>query len=271
MRVNEILREYEDEPATKWESWPGNAKEINGEYVKQALADPDHPDHRIFQTVKTNPRTRMFRGMRFPEGNLDSIYYLDPISAPVRTSRGTHNFYTHFMDDISPEWKAFPKRGKSFICSTTVGITRMYGPAFVMVPRRTTQIGVCPTDDIWYSFRRTDLNALVDLFHDMFTAYKIPYPKNTTEFIKASNTVSKLMLADPNRNSRVAVPALEASMIGQARYNPVTMMEHLMNPQDNGFKIVDWPAELPPSVEVWFSEPCYAIPFNLFSTLMGVR
>lgn len=272
MRVNEILREYDDdEPSTKWESWPGNAKELPGSYVTEALANPEHPSHQVFKIVRDNIKTRMFRGMRFPEGDPNAIYYMDPTTAPERTSKGTHNFYTWFMDHISPEWKQFPKRGKSFICATNPSITGMYGKAYVMVPARRTLVGVCPSDDIWYSFKHITPTEVIDLISRAIYKYKVPYPVTAAEFVKTANTLAELIAADPERNMKLGLPPMFSSQLGQSQFNFITLMSHFMKPEENGFKLVDWPTMLQPSVEVWFSEPCYAIPMKIFPTLMALK
>ena len=46
------------------------------------------------------------------------IIYSNSLTA-MRKSANTKNWYTLLMDNILPEWAAYPKRSQSFICSTS--------------------------------------------------------------------------------------------------------------------------------------------------------
>lgn len=68
-------------------------------------------------------------------------------SVPIeRKSRDNANYYTLMMDN-SKFWKKYPKRGKSFICSLD-----NYSKNFLVIPEDHSKWGICPKDDIFYSF-----------------------------------------------------------------------------------------------------------------------
>lgn len=68
-------------------------------------------------------------------------------SVPIeRNSRDNANYYTLMMDN-SKFWKKYPKRGKSFICSLD-----KYSKNFLVIPEDHSKWGICPKDDIFYSF-----------------------------------------------------------------------------------------------------------------------
>lgn len=94
-----------------------------------------------------NPKAKVYRGL----GDNDSDYLLIKPSEHSRRSANTKNIYTLFMDN-SYRWKGYPKRSKSIICSTNEGIASDYGFHFVVVPFDGAKFGVCPMDDIWFSF-----------------------------------------------------------------------------------------------------------------------
>jgi hypothetical protein len=208
--------------------------------------------------------------MKIPRHDPNSILYLDPTTAPERKSKSLQNFYSLYMDHIGQEWNHFPKRNKSFICATSIDTTGIYGSTYVMVPARRTMVGACPEDDIWFSFSNMHLSTMVELFHNMFTAYHLGDPTTSQELVDHSEKVAELMSRDPNRYQTVDTFSDYArSMLGQARFNPVTLMSYVMDPRQNNFKLIDWPNALPHKVEVWYSEPSYAIPLALFDKLIG--
>jgi hypothetical protein len=69
-------------------------------------------------------------------------------STGERTSRDTSNLY-QLMMDISPALTEFPKRSKSFICSTSVFTVGNYGREMVIVPHNGTTVAVLDEPDIF--------------------------------------------------------------------------------------------------------------------------
>jgi hypothetical protein len=68
-------------------------------------------------------------------------------SEPIeRVSRDNGNWYTLMMDN-SKFWEKYPKRGKSFICSLD-----NYSKNFLVIPEDNSKWGICPREDIFYSF-----------------------------------------------------------------------------------------------------------------------
>jgi len=71
-----------------------------------------------------------------------------------RTSANTNNYYTSFLD-TNPKNKGWPKRSKSFICSTSTESADGYGrdrggKTFTVFPFDGTPIGVVNRSDIWH-------------------------------------------------------------------------------------------------------------------------
>jgi hypothetical protein len=73
---------------------------------------------------------------------------------PPRKSANTFNFTTLIIDN-SPLWAKYPKRSKSYICSTDKLCAETYGTLYRVYPFDGANIGICPTRDIWWSFRST--------------------------------------------------------------------------------------------------------------------
>lgn len=80
-----------------------------------------------------------------------------------RKSRNTSNYYTLLMDNL-PAWKSYPKRSKSIICATDIEYASNMGYAYRVYMFDGSKIGVCPTNDLWESFR-LDVDSL-EIFND---------------------------------------------------------------------------------------------------------
>ena len=76
-----------------------------------------------------------------------------------RRSANTYNFYTLFID-AHPNWKKYPKRARSFICSTSYGTADGFGEVSLVFPADDNLIGICPDSDLWSSFGNHDLSAV---------------------------------------------------------------------------------------------------------------
>ncbi len=72
------------------------------------------------------------------------------------------NVYTILLSDILKSWKKFPKRNKSHICSISRMVAGEYGTVYYVFPRNDAKIGICPTNDIFDSFK----NELIDISAD---------------------------------------------------------------------------------------------------------
>ena len=92
------------------------------------------------------------------------------IGAP-RKSANTKNYYTLWVDN-SPMWKDFPKRSRSFICTTDKEYASSFGEIYLVIPFDNAQIGICPSGDFWFSFEGTsDLSRLNITIDGIFTAF----------------------------------------------------------------------------------------------------
>lgn len=104
----------------------------------------------------------IYRGIQ--ETN-DVFLYVDP-SKHTRQSANTYNYYTLLMDNL-PQWKNYPKRSKSIICSSDKKTSYDYGTLYRVFPFDTAKIGVCPSEDIWVSFE-PDIENLATLNEELY-------------------------------------------------------------------------------------------------------
>lgn len=77
----------------------------------------------------------------------------------VRSSRNTKSWYALWIDN-SPNWKNFPKRLSSYICTTDPSVAEGYGHRHLIFPNNSAKIGICPDGDMWDSFT----NEFIEIF-----------------------------------------------------------------------------------------------------------
>lgn len=143
---------------------------------------------------------KIYRGMKAGSNVENNILIADSSKAPPRRSANTHNFYTYIIDN-SKDWKRFPKRSMSFICSTNARSAGSYGIVYQVFPVNGTKIGVCPSRDFWAAFEHeprfhghslfTINNQIHDLYIALMSAEKnekenpISYPEKVQPFDKS--------------------------------------------------------------------------------------
>ena len=78
---------------------------------------------------------------------MTGAFLVDP-SKTERISQNTSNYYTMLFDN-NPDNSKFPKRGRSFICSTKRYISRGYGQLYALIPFDGVAIGEVHETDFW--------------------------------------------------------------------------------------------------------------------------
>lgn len=91
----------------------------------------------------------------------DTGFALVDTAATKRQSQNTSNYYTVIFDN-HPEYKDFPKRSRSFICSTKYDDAKGFGynSTNIVIPFDGVRIGAVNEDDMWM----TDVRFLGRLF-----------------------------------------------------------------------------------------------------------
>ena len=139
MKINEITNR---EKATQVISLPPSAINID-EFLQEKCP------------IAYNSPLKIYRGFKRNE----SLMYIDS-SKYERKSANTNNIYTLLLSEILPNWSMYPKRNKSFICSTDKGYAGSYGAQhdeaanYKVYPLGDPTIGICSDYDIWDCFRR---------------------------------------------------------------------------------------------------------------------
>jgi hypothetical protein len=97
--------------------------------------------------IKKSP---IFRGM--PMSIKMGVFDTNSLN---RESANTVNYYTIWMDN-NPAWKDYPKRSKSYICSTNNDMAGGFGNVHLIIPADGSEIGIIAGDDLWYGFDYID-------------------------------------------------------------------------------------------------------------------
>lgn len=103
-----------------------------------------HENHPIYRGEKDNKARSIINNHGFA---------VVDTSATMRRSANTSNWYTKIFDN-HPLRQHFPKRSRSFICTTDkkYADTYMYGTnanSFIIIPTDTAKIGLVNDDDMW--------------------------------------------------------------------------------------------------------------------------
>lgn len=120
-----------------------------------------------------------------------------------RGSANTRNYYNMWIDN-NPMWGEYPKRNKSYICTTTYSYASNYDEVSFIIPADNCKIGICSKEDMWFSFNylfkvlensdvtmeevMTELSRIIRLVFDDATEKEANV--NWNAFVKAVENIS---------------------------------------------------------------------------------
>lgn len=128
---------------------------------------------------------RIYRGA----GTTHEAGFADSNEGEARKAANTVNYATLWMDN-HPDWEGFPKRSRSFICSSNEHYAASYGVLYRVFPFDDAKIGVCPGNDLWQSFE--EFESLGDFLDDVDRAFRVLHlePKTYRQLVTALDTIS---------------------------------------------------------------------------------
>ena len=106
--------------------------------------------HAINYIIDSGGTKYIYRGIRSEK--YKNFLEATPNNSIRRSANEKTNIYTLLASDILESWRNFPKRSKSVICSTNLYTAKSYGDGYVVIPQNNAVFGVCPEDDMWFSF-----------------------------------------------------------------------------------------------------------------------
>jgi hypothetical protein len=208
------------------------------------------------QAIKGAKETPIYRGWktRRPAGIYDS-------STGSRKSANTTNFYTTIFD-TNPENDDWPKRGNSFICSTSQGSAMGYGVIHQVFPFDGVKIGVVGAADIWYApltFKRLNVEKKLIVLNKLWDHLFNEVPETMDDLLQGLQDMNPEDVLRELRSLRFEPPAgATAEEVLQLLIEDVPAAYSF---EKIGMKLLR-SDELNKSTdsEVWFSGRCVMIP-----------
>ena len=225
----------------------------------------------ILKYYSNGSNKRIYRG-----GSLRSEFgYADVSKFEERKSRNTNNYYTLIMNH-SKSWKQYPKR--NLICSTDYMYASGYGNKLSLVlPYNGVKIGVCSSDDIWDSFPTLDnlhssvenLNYILSSISEITIGKEIgdsniqSFKKDLKEFDDKYDYKDILHGIKNNFFEDIIKDTLKLLYKGDM----YKLIESLLDPVKNKFKLVKSGDKLPSNREVWMDGKVLFLDFNKIDIL----
>lgn len=207
--------------------------------------------------------TPIFRGV----SNYDKDFlFIDPSKHEERLSPYAYsNVYNLLLSNL-PSWNKYPKRNKSIICTTDIdnAYGRGFGAAYYVIPKNNSKIGICPSRDIWFSFKEFGtLNELNNIISILFETFNIKY--NDADFKKFKNNCDELDDKKYNiKNLNLKKYKIEYEWLTEYLNIPelklLDILNQILDPNKNRFKLSK-PGDdnLSIGVETWTDGPSILI------------
>jgi len=239
----------------------GRSKPLEMDEFYKLLNSGDYSD--ILKNIN-NQKCLLFRGTLSDE----PVAYIDPTKGKPRKSRNTTNEYTLLIDNL-PEWKKFPKRSKSLICTTNPNDTENYGSTKLILPKNGAKLGICSSDDFWDSFHiiQKELNV-ADMFTFNIQLRDIIGQGMDGNWKTLKNAIDKWDVTD--------LPFIPDEWQDVIQDNGTLMkaLKYLLDPKLNKFQIKSIGDVLPQYTEVWTDSPClvlYTEPDSIRNTINSLN
>lgn len=188
----------------------------------------------------------------------------------LRRSAFTSNIYTLLIDNSS-EWKSFPKRSKSAICSTNKKDAEGFGEAYIVLPKNGAKLAVAPERDFWFSFQKLETIGLdLESFNTAMNKL-IPSIKDDTHqnVINALKTFDRQM---EGRNLKEYIKGLDSYAkrllegIANEGYKGRDIYDYIMDLLSaEDFKILTAKDKIEGRHEIWFSNDCLILEENVLN------
>ncbi len=211
--------------------------------------------------------------------------YIDP-SVRYKPSKETLNYYQYIMDTL-PEWKPFPRRGRSVIGGSEQAAAKEYGIPYIVIPKNTAKFGVAPNFDIWDCF------AAVGNLHPWSKAQEVIFNScaqfsiDTNSSIEKFNDAVKRVDATHKKDADAFFNNIhiDKKIFGAERIEKYFWMNYhgnlwryfatLFDPITNDFKLARSYEELHKIAtndfedrEIWTDSPCLLITDNKLNSLL---
>lgn len=209
-----------------------------------------------------------------------SILYSVP-SEFNRKSANTRNYATLMIDNF-PNWKEYPKRSKSLICTTDTFTARAYGQqAYRVLPHNGGKIGICPNRDIWMSFKTlyrhgfylNNFNEQLNEIVDTFTGHQL----GGDNFNQLCNQLNHLDAFLKTPQGKIAFEELDeytfpliSLLKNRNGKSLLEFFQELLDPNTNNFELKTTSTfQENENSEVWTDAPCLLIAVDKFDEILS--
>jgi hypothetical protein len=202
-------------------------------------------------------KTWIFRGV---ESSDEPFYMVDPTKGKSRRSINIPNYYTLMIDNFK-SWSKFPERGHSIMCTTKIEKAESfgYGNTFRVFPYDSAKIGVVPASDIWFNTAFPYIDKMTKIpriakFIKEFKYHKISDDIWVQFKSDLQRIEDKIRSEKPSEDRVTATDSVFNYYIRKKLYKTKSLfdvIEDLMDPKKNGFKLAKPGDGLPRDSEVW--------------------
>lgn len=177
---------------------------------------------------------QIYRGLERP----NKYGLVDSNQGSMRRSANTKNYTTWLIDNL-PSWKGWPKRGRGIICSTNLEYAEYYGDVNYVIPYDNSLIGVCPTEDIFNSFKflgSRQVSNFNNWWDNRLSQFQIPEPTSWVKFKKAIMEIYNQMKGIDDGNGGAYAWHDDFEILNPKK-KVMDTLDDKMSPTKNGFKM----------------------------------
>ena len=207
-----------------------------------------------------------------------------------RVKDSISNLYSLFLSEIDPNWKTWPPRNKSLICSFSYKYAKgyySYTYPHIIIPFDPNEtIAICPTDDIWFSFRyplRYFTQYMIMFFEYVLQDIGgIKLDSSYFEFFNKEKTLKLFEIIDQivSENKQLVKKFLDKNtdISSETTFKNLLInkgvieaLSYFFDLKDNGFAKMPYRLlnEYTPTLdsECWFSGKALCIPFEEYNVI----
>lgn len=222
------------------------------------------------ENVKAGLSTLIWRG----DSDMPIKPWVADTSKTLRKSANTANLYTLWFSN-HPTWAQYPPRQSAIICSTELSTASAYGKRFVIIPADNAKIGICPENDLWFSFNEVvvdlgdNLGMIISAIKTFLATLGLPFDtyEELEQSLKAA-TLTELQKVNDKDSLRVWREISEALIRFMQRRNFDNLHQlftYEFDPKRNGFSVATGATiKNPIDKEIWITGNILAIPLNMF-------
>ena len=235
------------------------AKELIGKHCAQAV-----------RAFKSRINNRIYRGLK----NGADYIAIDPKNGTRRSIGTMPNYYTFIMSN-DKEWKSYPKRSKSLICTTNNADANSYGTEYIVFFYDGAVIGVAPDSDIWWAWKtikKSIMNYVIEIkgiFNWAYNTEKIVYDKTFKQFKDACKKVDTRYKESDDYEKVYAENIMPSTPSIKYEGDFYKMLVKVFSPSSNGFNLTTVSKIPSQSRELWSDSKAILIREDLIYDVIG--